>query len=228
VSIKDFASCSVYNASKAAVRSFARTWIVDLKGRDIRVNVLSPGYTDTPGLSHFVTVQEKAAMVASVSLGRLGTSGLTIVRAPLHRPSILPAAAAIAARTNRIRIISGVLPVPFHNPVRLAENIATVDVISGGRFELGAGVGFKREEFEGFGLPFKERGARTNQSLKIIRRAHHASATGNLTMPARGHRLSRDRREGAAHRRAHDGAGLVKGAGCCACACPSRYNLAED
>jgi len=45
VSIKGFASCSVYNASKAAVRSFARTWIVDLKGRDIRVNVLSPGYT---------------------------------------------------------------------------------------------------------------------------------------------------------------------------------------
>ena len=73
VSIKGFASCSVYNASKAAVRSFARTWIVDLKGRDIRINVLSPGYTDTPGLSHFVTDQEKAAMVASVPLGRLGT-----------------------------------------------------------------------------------------------------------------------------------------------------------
>jgi NAD(P)-dependent dehydrogenase (short-subunit alcohol dehydrogenase family) len=73
VSIKGFAACSVYNASKAAVRSFARTWIVDLKGRGIRVNVLSPGYTDTPGLSQFVTEQEKAAMVASVPLGRIGT-----------------------------------------------------------------------------------------------------------------------------------------------------------
>jgi NAD(P)-dependent dehydrogenase (short-subunit alcohol dehydrogenase family) len=73
VSIKGFASCSVYNASKAAVRSFARTWIVDLKGRDIRVNVLSPGYTDTPGLAHFVTEEEKTAMAASVPLGRLGT-----------------------------------------------------------------------------------------------------------------------------------------------------------
>ena len=73
VSIKGFARCSVYNASKAAVRSFARTWIVDLKGRDIRINVLSPGYTDTPGLSHFMTEQKKAAMVASVPLGRLGT-----------------------------------------------------------------------------------------------------------------------------------------------------------
>ena len=72
VSTKGFAACSVYNASKAAIRSFARTWIVDLKGRDIRINVLSPGYTDTPGLSEFVTDEEKATMVASVPLGRLG------------------------------------------------------------------------------------------------------------------------------------------------------------
>jgi NAD(P)-dependent dehydrogenase (short-subunit alcohol dehydrogenase family) len=73
VSIKGFASCSVYNASKAAVRSFARTWIVDLKGRDIRVNVLSPGTTATPGLDHFMTDEDKAAAVATVPLGRLGT-----------------------------------------------------------------------------------------------------------------------------------------------------------
>jgi NAD(P)-dependent dehydrogenase (short-subunit alcohol dehydrogenase family) len=73
VSIKGFADCSVYNASKAAVRSFARTWIVDLKGRDIRINVLSPGYTATPGLSQFMTDDEKATAVASVPLGRIGT-----------------------------------------------------------------------------------------------------------------------------------------------------------
>jgi NAD(P)-dependent dehydrogenase (short-subunit alcohol dehydrogenase family) len=73
VSIKGFASCSVYNASKAAVRSFARTWIVDLKGRDIRVNVLSPGYTATPGLSQFMTDGEQASAVATVPLGRIGT-----------------------------------------------------------------------------------------------------------------------------------------------------------
>jgi NAD(P)-dependent dehydrogenase (short-subunit alcohol dehydrogenase family) len=72
VSIKGFAACSVYNASKAAVRSFARTWIVDLKGRNIRVNVLSPGYTDTPGLSQFLTDQEKTSLAASVPLARMG------------------------------------------------------------------------------------------------------------------------------------------------------------
>jgi NAD(P)-dependent dehydrogenase (short-subunit alcohol dehydrogenase family) len=73
VSIKGFATCSVYNASKAAIRSFARTWIVDLKGRDIRVNVLSPGYTDTPGLAPFMTADVKAQAAASVPLGRLAT-----------------------------------------------------------------------------------------------------------------------------------------------------------
>jgi alkanesulfonate monooxygenase SsuD/methylene tetrahydromethanopterin reductase-like flavin-dependent oxidoreductase (luciferase family) len=88
-----------------------------------------------------------------------------------YLPSILPVAAAIAARTNRIRIASGVLLMPFHNPIRLAEDIATVDVISGGRFELGVGIGFKPEEFVGFGVSSKERGARTDQSLDIIRRA---------------------------------------------------------
>ena len=70
-SIKGFASLSVYNAAKAAVRSFARTWIVDLKGRGIRVNVLSPGHTDTPGVAQFMTDDVKAAAAASVPLGRL-------------------------------------------------------------------------------------------------------------------------------------------------------------
>jgi alkanesulfonate monooxygenase SsuD/methylene tetrahydromethanopterin reductase-like flavin-dependent oxidoreductase (luciferase family) len=59
--------------------------------------------------------------------------------------------------------------VPFHNPIRLAEDIATVDIISGGRFELGVGIGFEREESAGFGVSSKERGARTDQSLDVIR-----------------------------------------------------------
>jgi NAD(P)-dependent dehydrogenase (short-subunit alcohol dehydrogenase family) len=74
VSIKGFESLSVYNASKAAVRSFARTWIVDLKGRGIRVNVLSPGYIDTPGLSELLNDEQKASAASTVPLGRLGTA----------------------------------------------------------------------------------------------------------------------------------------------------------
>jgi NAD(P)-dependent dehydrogenase (short-subunit alcohol dehydrogenase family) len=71
-SIKGFPSLSIYNASKAAVRSFARSWIVDLKGRRIRINVLSPGTTETPGLANLMTTEQKAGTVASVPLGRLG------------------------------------------------------------------------------------------------------------------------------------------------------------
>lgn len=87
-----------------------------------------------------------------------------------YSPALMPIAAAIAARTSRIRIATGVVLLPFHNPVRLAEDAATVDVISGGRFELGVGVGYKVEEFEGFAIPYRERGGRTNEGLEIIRR----------------------------------------------------------
>ena len=87
-----------------------------------------------------------------------------------YSPSLLPIAAAIASRTRKIHIGTSVVLLPFHNPVRLAEDAATVDVISGGRFELGVGVGYKVEEFESFAISSKERGARTNEGLEIIRR----------------------------------------------------------
>ena len=66
-------SMSVYAASKAAVRSFARGWILDLKGRGIRVNVLSPGHTLTPGLNFLLEDKEQAKVVATIPLDRLGT-----------------------------------------------------------------------------------------------------------------------------------------------------------
>src|SRR6059036_1359803 len=69
---------SVYNATKAAVRSFARTWTTDLKNRRIRVNAVSPGSIDTPGLSDLLasaeTGQHRLKMLSNiVPLGRLGT-----------------------------------------------------------------------------------------------------------------------------------------------------------
>lgn len=87
-----------------------------------------------------------------------------------YSPSLLPIAAAIASRTRRLRIATGVLILPLHDPVRLAEDAATVDIISGGRFELGVGVGYRPEEFEGSGVPVGERGRRADEALEIIRR----------------------------------------------------------
>jgi NAD(P)-dependent dehydrogenase (short-subunit alcohol dehydrogenase family) len=78
VASKGLASNSVYSATKAAVRSFARTWTTDLKDRRIRVNAVSPGPIDTPGLrellaSSDVGKQRKEMISTGVPLGRLGT-----------------------------------------------------------------------------------------------------------------------------------------------------------
>ena len=78
VASKGLSANSVYSATKAAVRSFARTWTTDLKDRRIRVNAVSPGSIDTPGLNDLLasseTGQQRLKMISnSVPLGRLGT-----------------------------------------------------------------------------------------------------------------------------------------------------------
>jgi NAD(P)-dependent dehydrogenase (short-subunit alcohol dehydrogenase family) len=78
VASKGLSANSVYSATKAAVRSFARTWTTDLKARRIRVNAISPGSIDTPGLSGLlasseVGEQRKKMITSAVPLGRFGT-----------------------------------------------------------------------------------------------------------------------------------------------------------
>jgi len=77
-SIEGTANFSVYSATKAAVRSFARSWLLDLKARRIRVNVVSPGPIGTPGLAGLVPPEHKdglfEALANGVPLGRLGTA----------------------------------------------------------------------------------------------------------------------------------------------------------
>ena len=88
-----------------------------------------------------------------------------------YMPSQLPVLAAIAARTSRIRLATGVLLAPLFDPLRLAEDAATVDLISGGRLILGLGIGWREEEFEGFGVPMRERGSRLAASIAVLRQA---------------------------------------------------------
>ena len=76
-SIKSFPESSVYSATKAAVRSFARSWTLDLQARKIRVNAVSPGSTNTPGLSALGLTEEQrkqflTSRAATIPLGRLG------------------------------------------------------------------------------------------------------------------------------------------------------------
>ena len=85
-------------------------------------------------------------------------------------PSPITFLAAVAARTERVRIGTYVLLLPFHNPVRVAEDIAVLDNISGGRVDLPVGVGSAAQEFHTFGIPFNERLGRTFEALRIIER----------------------------------------------------------
>jgi alkanesulfonate monooxygenase SsuD/methylene tetrahydromethanopterin reductase-like flavin-dependent oxidoreductase (luciferase family) len=88
-----------------------------------------------------------------------------------YLPAMLPAAAAIAARTQRVTIGTFVLLAPFQHPLKLAEDAAVVDVISNGRLRLGLGQGYRQEEFDGFGVPRAERLGRTLETIEILKLA---------------------------------------------------------
>ncbi len=85
--------------------------------------------------------------------------------------AVMPALAAIAARTRRVSIGTYVLLAPFYHPLRLAEDAAFIDVISNGRLRLGIGLGYRAEEFDGFQIPIKERLGRTLETIEILKRA---------------------------------------------------------
>jgi probable F420-dependent oxidoreductase len=75
----------------------------------------------------------------------------------------------VAARTSTIRLATGILILPQRNPVILAKEVATLDVLSGGRVILGVGVGWLEEEFDIIGVPFEGRGARTDEAIAALR-----------------------------------------------------------
>ena len=79
--------------------------------------------------------------------------------------------AAIAAGTDRIMIGTAVMVVPFHDPIRLAEEGAALDVISKGRFQMGVGRGYQPREFKGFGVDPAESRERYDEAMEIVQRA---------------------------------------------------------
>jgi probable F420-dependent oxidoreductase len=88
-----------------------------------------------------------------------------------YLPSLLTFLAAIAGVTERVALGTGVVLAPLHDPLRLAEDAAVVDQLSGGRLVLGLGAGWREEEFRMFGVPIAERGIRTEETVEILRRA---------------------------------------------------------
>jgi len=75
----------------------------------------------------------------------------------------------VGAVTERLRLVTGVMVLPQRNPLILAKHAATIDHMTGGRLELGIGVGWLREEFDALGVPFERRGARANEYIEAMR-----------------------------------------------------------
>jgi alkanesulfonate monooxygenase SsuD/methylene tetrahydromethanopterin reductase-like flavin-dependent oxidoreductase (luciferase family) len=78
-------------------------------------------------------------------------------------------AAAVAAATTKIRIATAVSRLPLHNPVHMAEDMAYVDVLSGGRLDWGVGKGYDQLEFSSYGIPFEERDRRWQENFEAVR-----------------------------------------------------------
>lgn len=88
-----------------------------------------------------------------------------------YTPSPLVLAAAIAARTQDMQVATNLMLLPLADPVRLAEDAASLSVLSGGRFDLGVGLGYRALEFDYFGRNLKNRPSLMEEGIEILRRA---------------------------------------------------------
>jgi len=169
----------------------------DDPGRDaveLRVSVTVSGLSRLFG-GDLGAVVEMAAQADALGLHRIAVPdplaiGPRTDRYPYGRfplpddepwPEPLLLLAAMASRTRRIRLATGVLIAPARPPLLLAKSAATLDVLCGGRLDLGVGVGWQREELEAAGVPWAERFARLDEGLRACRalwRDAPASFTG--------------------------------------------------
>lgn len=108
------------------------------------------------------------AYVGDRLLSKAGGPGLAVYEAPMIEPFVL--LSAMAARTKRIRLAPLIAVVPFRHPAQLAKITASLDVVSGGRFILGAGSGWSDPELRMFNIDRKRRGRQMEEGIGFIRR----------------------------------------------------------
>ena len=111
-----------------------------------------------------------------------------------YMPSPLIALAAMAARTKRLKLGSGIALAPLYHPLRFAEDCAVLDILSGGRLEMGFAIGYRRREYAAFGVDFTKRGRIFDEWLQIVTRlwageevsfqGQHFTLTAAKLMPA--------------------------------------------
>ncbi|HWL44629.1 MAG TPA: LLM class F420-dependent oxidoreductase [Ilumatobacter sp.] len=132
-------------------------------------------HAEAAGVESLWTVEHVVFPTAYQSAYPYDPSGKMAMAVDTPLPDPLVWLAFVAAATERIRLATGILILPQRNPLVLAKELATLDDLSGGRVELGIGVGWLEEEFDALGVPFRERGRRTDDAVDILRKAWSAN-----------------------------------------------------
>ena len=113
---------------------------------------------------------EQIALAEKYGFDMVTTSEHHMVEDNGYFPSNMVTCAGIATRTEKMRIGTCVLLLPFYHPLAVAEDATVLDIMSRGRFVLGVGLGYRREEFAAFNVPFEQRAARFEEALGLVRR----------------------------------------------------------
>jgi alkanesulfonate monooxygenase SsuD/methylene tetrahydromethanopterin reductase-like flavin-dependent oxidoreductase (luciferase family) len=133
----------------------------------IYLNAQHPA-SDDPA-RRFAETVEQVRLIRSLGFDSVW-SGEHHVTPGFHYFPLLPMLQRLAAEAEGLWVGTNLVLLPLHNPVELAEVGAFLDVITGGRFILGVGLGYRSEEFAVFGVPMRERVSRLTESVEIIRR----------------------------------------------------------
>lgn len=131
---------------------------------ELAVTAEEQGFESVWTFEHVVVPVDYASKYPYSGDGKMGATPETSFVDPLI------ALSAIAARTRRVRLATGVNILPQANPLLLAKQAASLDLVSGGRFMLGVGIGWLAEEFAAMGTPFERRGARFDEYLQAMRK----------------------------------------------------------
>ena len=124
-----------------------------------------------PGESFAQKIQESAEQVRAARQAGFDMicTGQHYLSTPYQMSSSFPLLARLAAESEGMEVAATVILVPLHNPVELAESVATMDAICGGRFIFGVGLGYRDEEYTAFGVQRGERVARLREALDVMK-----------------------------------------------------------
>jgi len=135
----------------------------------MRISLYLPVIEEPDDQEPFGRIYELASLAEDAGFDALFVGHHHVTPGYVTAPWVL--LAAIAARTTTLRLGTSIFLLPMHHPIDVAEQVATLDRISNGRVILGAGIGYRPNEYEAFQVPFRQRASRMDEALEILRAA---------------------------------------------------------